>query len=148
MNPSQVPALVGDTTAVIVMVTATIGLGSLIIGLLWKVFKVHDQIEDMAKELRPDHGGSLRDQIDATRVMSESNGQALADLRTDTETAIAKISQTTDAICHTNSEAHQAIHRRIDGLFELLAGRGQTEPRRTADRHTARRTDEEGAERT
>jgi hypothetical protein len=144
---TEVPEVVGDATAVVVMITATLGLGTMILGLLWKVFKVHDQIEDMAKELRPNHGGSLRDQIDATRVMSDSNGQALADLRTDTEAAIAQITTTTDAICHANSEAHQAIHRRIDGVFELLAGRGSSMPRKLAEQHATQRAasrDEEG----
>jgi hypothetical protein len=144
---TAVPEVVGDTTAVIVLITAILGLGTMILGLLWKVFKVHDQIGDMAKELHPNGGGSLRDQIDATRVMSESNGQALADLRTDTESAIAKITTATDAICHDNTESHQAIHRRIDGVFELLAGRGATLPRKLAEQHATQRAavkDEEG----
>lgn len=41
-----------------------------------------------------------------------------------------------------NDEAHAVIHRRIDGVFELLAGGTATTPRKTAARHQNRDPEE------
>jgi hypothetical protein len=42
-----------------------------------------------------------------------------------------------------NDSDHKDIHRRIDGVFELLAGSGATQPRKAAERHRAVRNNED-----
>jgi methyl-accepting chemotaxis protein len=149
---AEVPEIVVDSTAVLGLVIAAGTAISLLLGVLWKAFKLADQIHDMAIELKPNHGGSLRDQIDATRTMTEANAQSLESLagkvqenadtmvhlRVDTEKAIRSLGETTDGICQSNNDAHAAIHRRVDGLFELLVGGSASAPRKTAARHQNR----------
>jgi hypothetical protein len=149
---AEVPEIVGDSTAWLGLTIAAVSAISLLIGLLWKAFKLADQIHDMAAELKPNHGGSLRDQIDATRTMTEANAQSLeslagkvqenadtmVSLRVGTENAIRSLGETTDDICKSNDDAHAAIHRRVDGLFELLVGGSASAPRKAAARHKNR----------
>lgn len=121
MIPAAVPEVVGDSTAVLGLVITMVTCVTLLVGLLWKAFKVHDQIQDMAAELKPNHGSSLRDQIDAVRSLSESTAQSLVTLR------------------DQNDHAHADLHRRIDGLFTMLGRAGDAA--RTAERHHANRED-------
>jgi hypothetical protein len=66
------------------------------------------------------------------------NGRTLATVVADTEKSVHAHHEKADKWFTDNDEAHKDIHRRIDGLFEVLMARGQTDPRRLADRHAQR----------
>lgn len=92
-----------------------------------------DALERVLSQFKNNGGSSLVDKVD------RGNAQI-----GDVSAILAAHVAAADDWFEKNTADHTDIHRRIDGLFELIAGRGQTEPRRMSDRHAARRTDEEG----
>lgn len=129
------PEFVTDSTEVLGLLTAALALASLLVGLLWKAFRIHDLVIDTANELKPDHGGSLRDQVDATRTLTEANAQSIEALTQHTAQAIEQVAERARHYDEQNEQAHAQLHRRIDGLFELIAGPGANTARRLADQH-------------
>jgi hypothetical protein len=67
----------------------------------------------------------------------------LAKVVADTEASVLDHHAKADRWFEDNNTAHADIHRRIDGLFELLAGRGSTQPRKIAEWHATQRAKDE-----
>jgi len=130
--PADAPEIVTTTTEWIGLAIAAITCTTLLVGLLWKAFKIHDQIGDMAKELKPNHGGSLRDAVDALRSLAE-----------DHTSHIAQIEVAAKRVADDNAAAHLDLHRRIDGVYALLTGPALADQRRIAEWHKAKRDNEE-----
>ena len=61
------------------------------------------------------------------------NGRTLAKMVADIDRSVTDHHTRADKWFADNDTAHADIHRRIDGLFEILAGRGSTQPRKIAE---------------
>jgi hypothetical protein len=84
----------------------------------------HEQtllLKRIDKELHPNGGASLADRVE--RI----------------ESSVDAHHADADKFFRDNEEAHGAIHRRIDGVYELLGG--STGPRIIAERHRSERED-------
>jgi ABC-type nickel/cobalt efflux system permease component RcnA len=89
-----------------------------------------------------------RDEAIAARVRQEDaikeiaaefkprNGRTLAQTVVDTERSVNEHHRKADKWFEDNNTAHADIHRRIDGLYEVLGT--STAPRKTAARHLNR----------
>jgi hypothetical protein len=90
-----------------------------------------DMLARIMHEFENNNGGSLLDKVEEGNRQTKAVNDTLA---THVETA--------DTWFQSNDDAHAVIHRRIDGLFELIAGSGATTPRKTAARHQNRDNEE------
>lgn len=135
MLPSATPEIVGDSAAVIGLALATITLLSTILALLWKAFKIHSDMQAVVAEMKPNHGSSMRDQVNAVRSLGEVTAQDLAKHISTSEYAIRELER-------TNLAQHQAIGQRIDGLFTLISGPHSAQARKVSDQHHAARKGE------
>lgn len=120
-QPLAVPELVVTSSAVVGLAVGAITLASLLVGLLWKAFSTHSLLLRMQAELHPNHGSSLRDQVDATRQLGEATAQTVA------------------RFTASNESEHKDLHRRVDGLFVMLGRPDQST--RVAQRHHTHRGD-------
>lgn len=82
------------------------------------------QLEEVLAEFKPNHGGSLVDKIAAMH-----------------EEAIEHI-KTAESVWADNRAEHEEFRRRIDGIFELIAGRGVSQLRREAENHKHQREEQ------
>lgn len=71
------------------------------------------------------------------------NGKTLAEVVANIDTSVKDHHAKADKWLTENNEAHKEIHRRIDGLFQLEAGRGSNQPRKIAEWHKAKAEREE-----
>ena len=138
---TEVPEIVGDATEWAGLFLAAASIISLLLGLLWKAFKINAKIERVVAELDPDAGEhSLRAQVDATRALTEANTQSIEQHTSATAAAITLMADRAQKYDEQNEAAHRQLHARIDGLFELLAGSSTASTaRRLAEQHRAHR---------
>jgi hypothetical protein len=71
------------------------------------------------------------------------NGKTLAEVVAKIDASVTDHHVKADKWFQENADAHKEIHRRIDGLFQLEAGRGSTQPRKIAEWHRVKAEREE-----
>lgn len=128
---------------------------SLILGIvlaifgIWKLVKTWQKARDEAIVARSDQQKML-EQI--TKEFHPNGGSSMVDRQKRIEAAVntqaesqERVEQTLDT--HTkeaaswfaaNDQAHEQIHRRIDGIFELMAGSHANDPRKLKAKHKGR----------
>jgi hypothetical protein len=91
------------------------------------------------KELHPNNGSTVVDKL----VRIE---KALIDHVKEADRAFEEAREAREEIRVAQEHADEQLHRRIDGVFELMAGKSHLDRQRIADRHQASRGSDYEAE--